>query len=68
MFSSLKPNALVKETVKLWEEKYKNPFILGALDAWSSIWGLTQAIEKAQSLDPTQVVKTWENMKSIETP
>jgi hypothetical protein len=54
--------------VKLWEEKYKNPFILGALDAWSSIWGLTQAIEKAQSLDPTQVVKTWENMKSIETP
>jgi branched-chain amino acid transport system substrate-binding protein len=67
MFAPDNP-AMVKQIMKLWEDKYKKPFNLDALDAWSTVWALTQAIEKAQSLDPTQVVKTWENMKSIETP
>jgi branched-chain amino acid transport system substrate-binding protein len=60
--------AMVKEIMKLWEDKYKKPFNLDALDGWSSVWALTQAIEKAQSLDTTEVVKVWENMKSIQTP
>jgi hypothetical protein len=29
---------------------------------------LAQAIEKAESFDTAEVLKTWENMKSIETP
>jgi branched-chain amino acid transport system substrate-binding protein len=60
--------AMVKEIIRLWTEKYKKPFNLDALDAWSGLWALTQAIEKAQSLDPSDVVKTFETMTSIETP
>ena len=59
---------MVKEIVKLWGDRYKNPIDHGALVGWCSVWALAQAIEKAQSLDTTEVVKTWENMKSIETP
>jgi len=60
--------AMVKEIMKLWEAKYKKPFNLDALDGWSSVWALAQAIEKAQSLDVEKVVSTWETMKTIETP
>jgi branched-chain amino acid transport system substrate-binding protein len=35
--------------------------------AWNAAYCLTQAIEKAQSLDPTAVKNTWEKMKSIDT-
>lgn len=59
---------MIKEIIKLWNEKYKKPFNLDALDAWSGLWALAQAIEKAQSFDPAEVVKTWESMTSIETP
>jgi len=59
---------MIKEIVKRWNAKYKKPFNPDALDAWSALWTLTQAIEKAQSFDPAVVVKTWENMDSIETP
>jgi len=34
---------------------------------WDSLWCSAQAIEKAQSLDPTEVAATWEKMTSIET-
>jgi len=60
--------AMVKDIMRLWEDRYKKPLDHGALVGWSSIWALAQAIEKAQSLDTTEVVKTWENMESIETP
>jgi branched-chain amino acid transport system substrate-binding protein len=59
---------MVKEIMRLWKERYGRPFNLDGLDGWSSVWALTQAIEKAQSLDPNEVVKVWENMKTIETP
>lgn len=60
--------AMVKEIMKLWEKKYKKPFNLDALDGWSAVWALVQAIEKAQSFDTEKVVKVWEGMKTIETP
>ena len=60
--------AMVKEVMRLWAEKYKKPFNLDALDAWSGLWVLAQAIEKAQSLDPSAVVGTLEGMKVVETP
>jgi len=34
--------------------------------AWDSLWWMVQAIEKAQSLDPTVVAKTWEKMDRLE--
>jgi len=35
---------------------------------WSPSWSLVQAIEAAQSLDPTVVKGSWEKMSSIKTP
>jgi len=60
--------AMVKTIIKLWDQKYKKPFSLDAVDGFSSVWVLVQAIEKAQSLDPDKVVATWEKMETIETP
>jgi ABC-type branched-subunit amino acid transport system substrate-binding protein len=60
--------AIIKEIMRLWENKYKRPFNLDALDGWSAIWTVVQAIEKAQSFDSEKVVKTWAGMKTIETP
>lgn len=59
--------AMIKEIMGLWEKKYRRPFNLDALDGWSAVWSLVQAIEKAQSFDPEKVVKVWEGMKTIET-
>jgi branched-chain amino acid transport system substrate-binding protein len=59
---------MVKEIVKLWEKRFKEPFHISALLGWSSIWCLAQAMENAQSLDPIKVTEAWENMKTIETP
>jgi branched-chain amino acid transport system substrate-binding protein len=55
------------EVMKLWDNAYHVPFVLDCLQGWDSLWCLTQAIEKAQSLDPDAVVKAFENMKTIET-
>ncbi len=60
--------SMVKMIAKLWDQKYKKPFSLDGVDGFSSVWALTQAIEKAQSLDPEKVVATWEKMETIETP
>jgi branched-chain amino acid transport system substrate-binding protein len=60
--------AMVKEIMKLWEDRYKNPLDHGALVGWCAVWALIQAIEKAQTFDTTEVMKMWENMESIETP
>ena len=60
--------AMVKTIVKLWDQKYKKPFSLDAIDGFSSVWTLTHAIEKAQSLDPDKVIMAWEKMETIETP
>jgi branched-chain amino acid transport system substrate-binding protein len=57
-----------KEINKLWEERFKRTAVHGAYVGWSTIWALTQAIEKAQTLDTTEIVKTWENLKEIQTP
>ena len=35
---------------------------------WSPSWSLVQAIQAAQSLDPTAVKDSWEKMTSIKTP
>ena len=60
--------AMVKNIVKLWDQRYKKPFSLDAVDGFASVWHLVQAIEKAQSLDTEAVVGAWEKMETLETP
>jgi branched-chain amino acid transport system substrate-binding protein len=63
--SNLPP--MIKEIENRWAAKYKTPFIADTVFGWDSLWCLVQAIEKAQSLDPTEVAAAWEKMESIET-
>jgi branched-chain amino acid transport system substrate-binding protein len=58
---------MIKEMIKRWEAKYKTPMDADAPEAWDWMYCLTQAIEKAQSLDTTDVKNAWENMTTIET-
>ena len=58
---------MIKELQKRWEAKYKSRFMFESFNGWDALWCLVQAIEAAQSLDPTVVKAAWENMKSIET-
>jgi branched-chain amino acid transport system substrate-binding protein len=57
---------MIKEIMKLGQAKYgrQSPTYVWA---WNAAYCLTQAIEKAQSLDPTAVKNIWEKMKSIDT-
>jgi branched-chain amino acid transport system substrate-binding protein len=34
---------------------------------WNGMWCVAQAIEKAQSIDPTEVAKAWKQMETIQT-
>jgi branched-chain amino acid transport system substrate-binding protein len=58
---------MIKEIKKRWEARYKSRFMFESFQGWDALWCLVQAIEAAQSLDPTEVKAAWENMKSIET-
>lgn len=58
---------MMQEVQKLWKDKFTAPFVLDTICGWDALWCLTQAIEKAQSLDPTEVAASWEKMGSIET-
>jgi branched-chain amino acid transport system substrate-binding protein len=57
---------MIKMLIKLAKEKY------GVAYAWhgwgfNAVYVLSQAIEAAQSLDPTEVKNTWEKMDKIKT-
>jgi ABC-type branched-subunit amino acid transport system substrate-binding protein len=58
---------MIKKEKQLWEAKYKTRYMFESFQGWDALWCLVQAIEAAQSLDPTDVKTAWENMKSIET-
>jgi len=58
---------LVKEVAAMWEAKTSTPLDADACEIWDSLWCLVQAIEAAQSFDPTEVKNTWQNMKTMET-
>jgi branched-chain amino acid transport system substrate-binding protein len=57
---------MIKEIMKLGQAKFgrQSPTYVWA---WEAAYCLSQAIEKAQSLDPTAVKNTWEKMTSINT-
>jgi branched-chain amino acid transport system substrate-binding protein len=53
--------------MKLWADTYNVPFVLDCLQGWNALWCTVQAIEKANSLDPTAVAKAFESMGTIDT-
>jgi branched-chain amino acid transport system substrate-binding protein len=57
---------MIKEIRKNLLEKYKE-CNFDYLRQWDSFWWMVQAIEKAQSLDPSEVAKIWEKMDRIES-
>jgi branched-chain amino acid transport system substrate-binding protein len=58
---------MMRELEKRWNDKFKTKFMFESFQGWDALWCLVQAIEAAQSLDPTDVKTAWENIKSIET-
>ena len=58
---------MAQEVVKRWDATHKDPFDPDGTQQWDVLWMLKQVIEKAQSLDPTEVAKTWENIDTLET-
>jgi branched-chain amino acid transport system substrate-binding protein len=58
---------MIKDMKKRWEAKFKSGFMFESFMGWDALWCLVQAIEAAQSFDPTVVKTTWEKMKSIKT-
>jgi hypothetical protein len=53
--------------VGIMEDRYGKEFLLDHIFGWNALWVLAQAIEEAQSLDPTEVAQSWEDMESLET-
>jgi len=58
---------MMKDIAKRWEAEYNTPCDTDATMSWDSLWFIIQAIEKAQSLDPTEVKNTLQNTTTIET-
>jgi branched-chain amino acid transport system substrate-binding protein len=60
--------SMFKEIEKRWAAKFGTAqFRLESVSGWDPLWCMTQAMEKAQSLDPTAVAAAWEKMDKIET-
>jgi branched-chain amino acid transport system substrate-binding protein len=58
---------VIREIGKRAKNKYGATLTSGHCFGWEAFLCLTQAIEFAQSLDPTMVARSWEKMKSIDT-
>jgi branched-chain amino acid transport system substrate-binding protein len=56
---------MIREIRKMLLDKYKD-CNFDYVRQWDSFWWMVQAIEKAQSLDPSEVAKTWEKMDRIQ--
>jgi branched-chain amino acid transport system substrate-binding protein len=58
---------MIKEIAKLAKAKFGRTSPTHVW-GWSPSWSLVQAVQEAQSLDPTAVKDKWEKMKTIQTP
>ncbi len=64
---SPKMTPLIKGLREVVEKDLGVKFNMDHTIAFEGAWPLLKAIEKAQSLDTDKVVRTWENMQSIES-
>jgi len=67
-FKSPEMTPVIKEMVEITPDKFGREATFDDLASWEATWCLVQAIEGAQSLDPTVVKDYFEKMESIETP
>jgi len=59
-------SSVAQEIKKRIDAKYPGVYQDRHTGGWSALWMLTQAIEKAQSLDPVKVADTFSKMDKIE--
>jgi branched-chain amino acid transport system substrate-binding protein len=59
---------IIKEIGSIIESKYNTELTVDHIYGWEALWDVAQAIESAQSFDPTVIRDTVQKMKSIETP
>jgi branched-chain amino acid transport system substrate-binding protein len=59
---------MIKEIAKVVKDKFGVECMLDHILGWEALWDLTQGIENAQSIDPSVVKDSFEEMKSIQTP
>jgi branched-chain amino acid transport system substrate-binding protein len=57
---------IAQEIKKRVDAKYPGVYQDRHIGGWSALWMLTQAIQKAQSLDPVKVADTFSKMQNIE--
>ncbi len=57
-------NSDMQAVANAWKAEFKDPFATDALYAWDQASILTQAMQKAQSVDPAQVMKALEAMNT----
>jgi ABC-type branched-subunit amino acid transport system substrate-binding protein len=56
------PTDMMKDVMKRWKAKYKEPFMSDSIVGWDELWILTQAMEKAQSVVGEKVFAAMETM------
>jgi branched-chain amino acid transport system substrate-binding protein len=57
---------MIKEAEERIRKMYGVDLLYAHIAGWEALWTLVQAIEKANSLDTTEIAETWEKMKSID--
>lgn len=67
-FTSPKMLPMVNETARLIKQNAGVEITSESFRGFEATWALTQAIESAQSVDPTAVKDAFEKMKKIDTP
>jgi branched-chain amino acid transport system substrate-binding protein len=67
-FTSPKMLPLIKEIARVIKQKIGAEITPESFRAFEAIWALAQAIEHAQSIDPTAVKDSFEKMTKIDTP
>jgi hypothetical protein len=58
------PTPEMREVMRRWQAKYKEPFISDAILAWDESWILVQAIRKAGSVDPERVLGAFDRLSA----
>jgi len=65
--AKVRAGSVLPDFLKLWGNAYHVPFMNDAIRGWNPLYCLVQSIQKAQSLDPTDVVKAFTSMRTIDT-
>lgn len=59
------PTKEMVDIIARWDAKYHEPFVSHMLIAWDNAWVTTQAIQKANSLDPAKIIEAVETMTNL---